>query len=191
MCALTLQSADQLSPMFLSAQYAAYTRRHPASGLIRILPKSLYGKNAPEGDVPHAFFSHYYGSSWHDDDAGFIDLLAHWGPTCLVFAAGLAIAIAARLILARRREHTEDGYETLPLVMGESDLPVRSGSRPVSAATPMRQSGLARWIVSILPPARPSAERPRRGRKSSTLPSLSTSAARQAEKQPLNNENGR
>ena len=68
-------------PMFLSAQYGLYASSHPTTYLdeIRILPKSLYGKNAKEGEAPHSFFSHFYGSSWHADDAAFIGFLGTWG----------------------------------------------------------------------------------------------------------------
>lgn len=70
-------------PMFLSAQYSIYTSSHPITpdepGDVRILPKSLYGKNAKPGEAPHSFFSHFYGSSWHADDAQFIVFLSYWG----------------------------------------------------------------------------------------------------------------
>ncbi|KAH7929413.1 glycosyltransferase family 32 protein [Leucogyrophana mollusca] len=70
-------------PMFLSAQYSLYTSSHPSTadepGDVRILPKSLYGKNAKFEEAPHSFFAHYYGSSWHADDAAFIGFLGHWG----------------------------------------------------------------------------------------------------------------
>ncbi|EAU84871.2 MIPC synthase [Coprinopsis cinerea okayama7 len=68
-------------PMFLSAQYGIYTTAHPDSATkdIRILPKSLYGKNARPEEAPHSFFSHFYGSSWHADDAAFIGFLGTWG----------------------------------------------------------------------------------------------------------------
>lgn len=71
-------------PMFLSAQYGLYTSAHPVTpdhpeGEVRILPKSLYGKNAKEGEAPHSFFTHFYGSSWHADDAAFIGFLGKWG----------------------------------------------------------------------------------------------------------------
>ncbi|KAF9268085.1 hypothetical protein L218DRAFT_854264 [Marasmius fiardii PR-910] len=70
-------------PMFLSAQYGIFTSAHGTDDPIRILPKSLYGKNAKEGEAPNAFFSHFYGSSWHADDAAFIGFLAHWGKALL------------------------------------------------------------------------------------------------------------
>ncbi|KAF9476506.1 hypothetical protein BDN70DRAFT_882338 [Pholiota conissans] len=68
-------------PMFLSAQYGLFTASHPKTALqdVRILPKSLYGKNAREDEAPHSFFSHFYGSSWHADDAAFIGFLGTWG----------------------------------------------------------------------------------------------------------------
>jgi hypothetical protein len=68
-------------PMFLSAQYGLFTASHPNTALrdVRILPKSLYGKNAKEDEAPHSFFSHFYGSSWHADDAAFIGFLGTWG----------------------------------------------------------------------------------------------------------------
>ncbi|KAG1755586.1 glycosyltransferase family 32 protein [Suillus lakei] len=70
-------------PMFLSFQYSLYTASHPITphepGDVRILPKSLYGKNAKPEEAPHSFFTHYYGSSWHADDAAFIGFLNTWG----------------------------------------------------------------------------------------------------------------
>lgn len=161
--------------MFLSAQYAAYIRHHLGNSLVRILPKSLYGKNAPEEDVPHAFFSHYYGSSWHDDDAGFIDLLAHWGTTFMVFAAGIAAVIALRVVLVRRRDR--DGYETLPLVVGNPERAQRFGSRVTMPP---------RWLIANFPLADRHDHRLRRGRTLSALPSVSVdSSNRQSEKPPL------
>ena len=80
-------------PMFLSAQYGLYTASHPNTAFqdIRILPKSLYGKNAKEDEAPHSFFSHFYGSSWHADDAVFIGFLGTWGKVLMWI--GLAILI--------------------------------------------------------------------------------------------------
>lgn len=76
-------------PMFLSIQYGLYTS-HPGSN-VRILPKSLYGKNALPEDVPNSFFAHYYGSSWHSDDAAFVWFLGTWGKGLMW--VGLAILI--------------------------------------------------------------------------------------------------
>lgn len=71
-------------PMFLSAQYGLWTASHPVTpdmpgGEVRILPKSLYGKNTKPEEAIHSFFSHYYGSSWHADDAAFFGFLGAWG----------------------------------------------------------------------------------------------------------------
>ncbi|KAK0506556.1 hypothetical protein EDD18DRAFT_1342947 [Armillaria luteobubalina] len=68
-------------PMFLSIQNAIWTSSHAAvlSDPICILPKSLYGKNAKDGEAPHSFFSHFYDSSWYADDAAFIGFLGHRG----------------------------------------------------------------------------------------------------------------
>lgn len=82
-------------PMFLSFQYSLYTSSHPitpdAPGDVRILPKSLYGKNAKPEEAPHSFFAHYYGSSWHADDAAFIGFLSTWGKGMMWL--GLAILV--------------------------------------------------------------------------------------------------
>ncbi|EMD36796.1 glycosyltransferase family 32 protein [Gelatoporia subvermispora B] len=64
-------------PMFLSAQYATYISAHAETpGMLRhevsILPRALYGKNTDLGEAPDAFFSHFYGSSWHASDAAFV-----------------------------------------------------------------------------------------------------------------------
>lgn len=78
-------------PMFVSASYGLYvdvhgpafpsTPKQPEAGFkgIRVLPKSLYGKNVKPADAPDAFFSHFYGSSWHANDAGFLIFLRKHG----------------------------------------------------------------------------------------------------------------
>ncbi|KAG2349013.1 glycosyltransferase family 32 protein [Suillus weaverae] len=82
-------------PMFLSIQYSLYTASHPITpyepGDVRILPKSLYGKNAQPEEAPHSFFAHYYGSSWHADDAALIGFLSTWGKGLMWL--GLAILV--------------------------------------------------------------------------------------------------
>ena len=92
-------------PMFLSAQYGAWTSAHPATpeqpgGEVRILPKSLYGKNAQPEEVPHSYFSHYYGSSWHADDAAFVGFLGHWGKALMWIALFVLVGGLVRLALA-------------------------------------------------------------------------------------------
>ena len=90
-------------PMFLSASYRIWLDAHPlaqpstpqepARGLVgvRILPKILYGKNLPpEQEREHAFFKHFYGSSWHAGDADFIIFLRKSGKW--LFILGTCIA---------------------------------------------------------------------------------------------------
>ncbi|KAG8967617.1 hypothetical protein FRC03_009646 [Tulasnella sp. 419] len=97
-------------PMFLSAEYGLYTASHPPTpsnpgGDIRILPKSLYGKNAKPGEAPNSFFEHYYGSSWHEDDAWLWTFLGVWG-TRLMYVASVFLVIAVvRLYWTKRKGH--------------------------------------------------------------------------------------
>jgi hypothetical protein len=95
-------------PMFLSAQYSLYYSTHPptleqSGGEVRILPKSLYGKNAKEGEALHSFFEHYYGSSWHADDAGFIGFLGTWGKGLMWVGLIVMILGVGRIVWARTR----------------------------------------------------------------------------------------
>ncbi|KIK68017.1 glycosyltransferase family 32 protein [Collybiopsis luxurians FD-317 M1] len=106
-------------PMFLSAQYGIYTSSHAGApgDPVRILPKSLYGKNAKQGEAPDSFFSHFYGSSWHADDAAFIGFLGHWGKVLLWI--GLVILIGGVVIMvipSKQRRYTLrriGGYDVL------------------------------------------------------------------------------
>ncbi|KAH9006955.1 hypothetical protein EDB86DRAFT_30857 [Lactarius hatsudake] len=89
-------------PMFLSAQYGLYTSSQPPTpdfpgGEVRILPKSLYGKNAKPDEAPHSFFSHFYGSSWHSDDAAFIGFLGKWGKALLWVGLVILVVSLVRL----------------------------------------------------------------------------------------------
>jgi hypothetical protein len=93
--------------MFVSAQYGLYSAAHPITTQhprpeVRILPKSLYGKNAPIETVPHAFFSHFYGSSWHSDDAGFITFLGNWGKKLMYVGAAIVVLGVFRLLWIRK-----------------------------------------------------------------------------------------
>jgi inositol phosphorylceramide mannosyltransferase catalytic subunit len=85
-------------PMFLSAQYGLYTSSHATEDPVRILPKSLYGKNAKEGEAPNTFFSHFYGSSWHADDAAFIGFLGTWGKGLMWVGLVILIVGVARMM---------------------------------------------------------------------------------------------
>ncbi|KDR83638.1 hypothetical protein GALMADRAFT_235942, partial [Galerina marginata CBS 339.88] len=97
-------------PMFLSAQYGLYTAAHPNTALqdVRILPKSLYGKNA-EGHAPNSFFSHWYGSSWHSDDAAFIGFLGTWGKGLMW--VGLFVLVIGLIRLPTKRRRFTRGYD--------------------------------------------------------------------------------
>lgn len=157
-------------PMFLSAQYSIYTSSHPVTsgepGDIRILPKSLYGKNAKEGEAPHSFFSHFYGSSWHADDAAFIGFLGHWGKALLWIGLLVLIFGAYRLVMPSKQRSYNlrriGGYEVLlprwiqrngrwHVDMRWSSLPPSAVStQPSSPTTSALQSPLEEH-VSLLP----------------------------------------
>ncbi|KAM5540450.1 hypothetical protein V8D89_005908 [Ganoderma adspersum] len=86
-------------------------------GEVRILPKSLYGKNAKPGEAPNSFFSHFYGSSWHADDAAFIGFLGTWGKGLMWIGLVVLIASLIRLVLSPNRKPRNfariGGYEVL------------------------------------------------------------------------------
>ncbi|GAA96098.1 glycosyltransferase family 32 protein [Mixia osmundae IAM 14324] len=90
-------------PMFLSAQYGLWPA-NPITGAreIRILPKSLYGKNAKPEEALHAFFTHYYGSSWHDGDSGFILFLGKRGKLLMRLGMIILALGVARLAYKKR-----------------------------------------------------------------------------------------
>lgn len=103
-------------PMFLSAQYGIFNSAHPTEDPVRILPKSLYGKNAKEGEAPHSFFSHFYGSSWHADDAAFIGFLGTWGKGLLWIGVLVLIIGMVRMMWPgkqRRYGLRMGGYDVL------------------------------------------------------------------------------
>lgn len=108
-------------PMFISTLYSIYTSSHPtAPGElrdIRILPKSLYGKNAEPSEAPHSFFRHYYGSSWHADDASFVSFLGHWGKVLLWIGLFLFIFGVYRVFVSSKpgthNYRRVAGYEVL------------------------------------------------------------------------------
>jgi hypothetical protein len=104
-------------PMFLSAQYGIYVSSNAAlpEDRVRILPKSLYGKNAKEGEAPHSFFSHFYGSSWHADDAAFIWFLAHWGKRLMWVGLIILLIGLVRLALPSNKHSLRriGGYEVV------------------------------------------------------------------------------
>lgn len=110
-------------PMFLSAQYGLYASSHPPTpdfpgGEVRVLPKSLYGKNAKPEEAPRSFFSHYYGSSWHSDDAAFIGFLGKWGKGLLWVGLVILVLSLVRLGCSSSKQRhygfgTVGGYDVL------------------------------------------------------------------------------
>lgn len=95
-------------PMFVSAMYHKFSQQHVArqsapdaidAGFegVRVLPKALYGKNVDESEAPDSFYRHYYGSSWHSGDAGFLIFLRKYG---YVF---IGIGVVAVLSMQLRR----------------------------------------------------------------------------------------
>ncbi|KAE8212963.1 hypothetical protein CF327_g3434 [Tilletia walkeri] len=100
-------------PMFLSASYGMFVSKHggatqstlqkPEAGFsgLRILPKSLYGKNAKPGEAPDAFFRHLYGSSWHSNDAGFLIFLRDHGTLLMIIGFYIVAYGTLRTVLPR------------------------------------------------------------------------------------------
>ncbi|GAA5969100.1 hypothetical protein JCM11641_007469 [Rhodosporidiobolus odoratus] len=125
-------------PMFLSAQYGMWPKEVP-EGMerqVRVLPRRWYGKNAPPTQMEESYFDHFYGSSWHADDAGFITFLGKFGMALMY--AGLAIVVlgVVRLLFNRRA-----AFKATPRAIGPIALPYEAlpfirpgtpGSRPSS-----------------------------------------------------------
>jgi inositol phosphorylceramide mannosyltransferase catalytic subunit len=114
-------------PMFLSAQFGLYTTSHPPSpeypgGDVRILPKSLYGKNAKPGEAPNSFFSHHYGSSWHADDAAFITFLGKWGKVLMWVGLAVLIIGLTRLLWQRRMKNQHGERTRRRFALGRYDV---------------------------------------------------------------------
>lgn len=143
-------------PMFLSMQYGQYISHHgtAADSEIRVLPRSLYGKNAKPGEAPHSFFSHYYGSSWHADDAAFIGFLGTWGKTLmwlgLIILIGGLFKLPARqrrynfrrydILLPRWSQRTGRWHFTTPpsIIPSGVSSPISEGSSPIDDVPLMR-----------------------------------------------------
>lgn len=88
-------------PMFLSAMLALWNSKGVIDQ-IRLLPKSLYGKNIDASEAPLAFFWHYYGSSWHSGDSDFIFFLFHFGKTLMNLAALVIVLGSCKLLWGYR-----------------------------------------------------------------------------------------
>lgn len=94
-------------PMFVSTLHRVFASVHekvapsdaqqPERGFqgIRVLPKSLYGKNLEPDQVPDSFFVHMYGSSWHAGDAGFLIFLRKNG-YALIFLGMVVLLVCMR-----------------------------------------------------------------------------------------------
>ncbi|BEJ10863.1 hypothetical protein CspHIS471_0102850 [Cutaneotrichosporon sp. HIS471] len=139
-------------PMFLSAQLGMYSSAHPVTPTnpvrqVRVLPRSLYGKNAPQAEVPHSFFSHFYGSSWHANDAGFITWLGKWGKGLMYVGSVVLVVMVLRLIWTRMRRKNGPQYMMLPVFDdGTSSAPIS----PVSDTPPALGDALRRAGNMIL-----------------------------------------
>lgn len=95
-------------PMFVSTLHRVFASVHekvapsdaqqPGRGFqgIRVLPKSLYGKNLEPDQVPDSFFVHMYGSSWHAGDAGFLIFLRKNGYALIFLGVVLLLACMRR-----------------------------------------------------------------------------------------------
>ncbi|CUA69060.1 Inositol phosphoceramide mannosyltransferase 3 [Rhizoctonia solani] len=147
-------------PMFLSAQLSLFQSRNPTiANQVRVLSKPLYGKNAKPEEAPHAFFAHYYGSSWHADDAGFITFLGSHGRLLMIL--GLALLLFGLYRVFRpgapgspTRRRRGSGYTILlPRVVedhGRTILDLGLFSIPMPATAPSSPSTTTRHQQNIL-----------------------------------------
>ncbi|ORY69293.1 hypothetical protein BCR35DRAFT_308092 [Leucosporidium creatinivorum] len=161
-------------PMFLSAQYGLWPKEDIEVGdrQVRILPRRWYGKNAPVTEMEDSYFDHFYGSSWHADDAGFITFLGKFGMGLMYIGFGIVILGVARLVWSKRSilktsSQRQLGPIALPFHVGSDGLPFTrpgtpgAGSRPDSpvgsrSGTPsgprLRQdSATGRGVLYYLP----------------------------------------
>ncbi|KAB5596256.1 glycosyltransferase C17G8.11c [Ceratobasidium theobromae] len=161
-------------PMFLSAQLSLFASRHPdLANQVRVLSKPLYGKNAKPEEAPHAFFSHYYGSSWHADDAGFITFLGSHGRLLMYIGLALLVLGLYRLTCTRapgspsRRRSSAytillprvvEGQHGRPILdLGLFSIPMPSTAPPSPAPHDhfgrSRAQGVLFFLPAILQPA--------------------------------------
>lgn len=73
----------------------------------------MYGKNAKPSEAPHAFFAHYYGSSWHSDDAAFIWFLGKWGKGLMVVGLVILVLGLVRLTIPSHKRSKIPGYDVV------------------------------------------------------------------------------
>ncbi|GAA6014809.1 hypothetical protein JCM11491_002124 [Sporobolomyces phaffii] len=91
-------------PMFLSAQYGLWPKdvSEGSERQVRVLPRRWYGKNAPPSQMTDSYFDHYYGSSWHAEDAGFITFLGKFGIALMYAGLALVVLGLVRLLWSKR-----------------------------------------------------------------------------------------
>ncbi|KAI5478283.1 MFS transporter [Pseudohyphozyma bogoriensis] len=152
-------------PMFLSAQYGLWPKDDEAIGSerqVRILPRRWYGKNAPATEMGDSFFDHFYGSSWHADDAGFLLFLGKFGMILMylglavVILGALRLAWTKRAFLKKSSGQINSGPIALPFHFpNEHNRPGTPGSRPGSpysrSATPTVPQREGRGVLYYLP----------------------------------------
>ncbi|GAC76454.1 hypothetical protein PANT_22d00035 [Moesziomyces antarcticus T-34] len=177
-------------PMFVSASYGLYvdvhgpafpsTPKQPDAGFkgVRVLPKSLYGKNVKPIDAPDAFFSHFYGSSWHANDAGFLIFLRKYGRVLIVLGLGVVLYGFFRTLLPSPSKKKgvlylpayfvrgDDGASSTEsqqlspsssassqqLAAAHTHSPLSQGSfGPSTAATAASAQSLGQWAHNLLP----------------------------------------
>jgi hypothetical protein len=168
-------------PMFVSASYGIYVDAHgaavpsrpsqPAAGFegLRVLPKSLYGKNAKPLEAPDAFFRHFYGSSWHANDAGFLIFLRDHGRFLMFLGACVVAWGAGKTLLPRLLHalgHKRRGPRRPGMARNDSSarwisLPLRSEPEAPSSTRNARTRGGYEMLSRDAPAGAPRVAAPR------------------------------
>ncbi|BGP36475.1 hypothetical protein JCM10450v2_000375 [Rhodotorula kratochvilovae] len=125
-------------PMFLSAVYGMWPKEldEGVERQVRILPRKWYGKNAPLSEMETSYFDHFYGSSWHADDAGFITFLGKFGMALMYIGLGIVVLGVVRLVWNKRPAALKTPRTIGPIALPYEALPFARpgtpGSRPAS-----------------------------------------------------------
>ncbi|GAA5901664.1 hypothetical protein JCM8208_001570 [Rhodotorula glutinis] len=127
-------------PMFVSAVYGMWPKDvdEGVERQVRILPRRWYGKNAPANEMQESYFDHFYGSSWHADDAGFITFLGKFGIALMYVGLGIVVLGIVRLVWNKRPAALKTPRTIGPIALPYEALPFArpgtpgSGSRPAS-----------------------------------------------------------